>query len=183
MAAGIDLQSLQNEQADTDGACSAAVFVAWTEVMSVAITPTGVSSRVLLLMSGVLYSEGQPDLIAPVTFREAQVGYKVTRQIGAGAETDLVIGDASGSRTIVTGACKRVAESSSAIPTSGSSVTLPYLDAPGTVSAVTYRLYLTASQANTPAREVTLNCNSDTGTYATASFRQGRSSLVVVELM
>ena len=178
MAAGIDLQSLQNEQADTDGAASADVTTTWTEVMSVAITPSSIASKVLVLLSAVIHAEGPPKQTTP--YNEAVAGYKITRKIGAGAEADLVVGDAAGSRVRVTAAVKsNVSSGLSAASVSGGPAGFAHVDSPGTVSAVTYKLYIIDREA---WRNVNLNATSEP-THTTVDFRQGRSNLVVVELM
>jgi hypothetical protein len=164
LGGGINLQPLDNEQADHDAAQNSAVGTTLTAVMNVSITPSATGSRVLVLVSAMLYGAGV-----------GAVFYKVTRQIGAGAESDLLVGDAAGSRTRVTGG-GNVYVYNGANLVGGCSVNFPILDSPATVSAVTYRLYI-ASAATT------CGLNSTSGEVTTSAGRQPSSSLIAVEVL
>jgi hypothetical protein len=175
LAGGINVQPIRNDQADVDGGESARI-TAWTEVMSVAITPTATSSKVLVVFAGCV----GPEQYATV----AQQGiYKLTRRIGAGAEADILVGDAASSRARATGGTRvAVQQSSGQMGTSGMAVQVPYLDSPATVSAVTYRVYVRKGN-NTDAGGYYAFLNMDSAMRTDAPAKQPKSSLIVLEVM
>ena len=164
LGVGVGLQPVDNEQADHDAAQNSAVGTTLTAVMSASITPSATNSRVLVLASGMIYAAGAGGVL-----------FKLTRQIGAGAESDLVIGDAAGSRTRCTGGGNGYIYNGTDL-IAGFSMNFPILDSPATVSAVTYRLYI-ASAATT------CGLNSTSGQVTTSAGRQPSSSLILVEVL
>jgi hypothetical protein len=58
LAGGISVAPLRNDQADVDGGQGSRITT-WAEVMSVAITPTATSSKVLVVLAGCVGPESQ----------------------------------------------------------------------------------------------------------------------------
>jgi hypothetical protein len=172
LASGISVAPLRSDVEDVDGGQGSRI-TAWTEVMSVVITPTATSSKVLVVAAGNVGAETQV-----VGVQSAL--YKITRKIGAGAESDLLVGDSEGSRIQCAGGTHEApialagGQGTSTFP-----IHVPYLDSPATVSAVTYKIYV--KEKLTIAWGVCLNSSSNMS--STASGRQPNSSLIVMEVM
>jgi hypothetical protein len=169
---GISVAPLRNDVADVDGGQGSRI-TAWTEVMSVAITPTATSSKVMVIAAGNVGAEAQAGGVQSAL-------YKLTRKIGAGAEADILVGDSEGSRIQCGGATHEApialagGQGTSTFP-----IHIPYLDSPATVSEVTYKLYL--KEKLTITWGVCLNSNSNMS--STAAGRQPKSSLIALEVM
>jgi hypothetical protein len=172
LASGISVAPLRSDVEDVDGGQGSRI-TAWAEVMSVVITPTATSSKVLVVAAANVGAEGQTGGVQSAL-------YKLTRKIGAGAESDLLVGDADGSRIQCAGGTHEApVPSSGAAGTSTFPIHIPYLDSPATVSAVTYKIYV--KEKLTITWGVCLNSSSNMS--STASGRQPNSSLIVMEVM
>jgi hypothetical protein len=152
-SAGLFYQAVETQKTDTFSTSS----TSYTDVtgLSATITPTSASSRILVLVTGMVSSNSSP-----------VQHIKVVRGV-----TDIFIGAASGSRT----------QASSGVYTAGTneiqSLCIAGIDSPATTSATTYKIQTRASSA----ANVYFNRN-DSDTDSAINPR-GRSSIILVEIL
>lgn len=124
--------------------------------LSVSITPTSATNKILVLVSVGLttYSFGRPAM-------------KILRN-----STDIAIGDAGGSRTRITAGAAGGA-------LSASQINMNFLDSPATTSATTYSVYGVNLHTGTD----TIVCNQSAGDTDNAANGRSVSTITVMEVV
>ena len=155
LPAGSILQVVQTEKTDVS---SAVTGTAWTDFgLSVDITPSSISSQILILCKLQLSATG---------------GYDVKQRLMRNS-TPIFIGDADGSRPRATSSYIVTYHSGySSVP-----VSISYLDSPGTTSQVTYKV----QGSNYTTGTVWLN-RGPNDTNATDYESRTASSIIVMEV-
>jgi len=150
-AGGKILQVVQATKTDTATIASAS----FTDLgFSAAITPSATTSKVFVLFSMMLSSEGGE-----------RAGIKLVRN-----STDLLIGDTAGSRQRAT----------HSVMSSGSALAVPtvvsYLNSPSTTSETTYKIQAFCENSNN------FNINTTETDADSASYSRGASSVILMEV-
>ena len=134
-----------------------------TTTLSVSITPSSASSKILVLVN-LNGSSGTDDTI---------MALKILRD-----STDITLGDAAGSRTRSgVGFLGHTAASNTGIHTLNSGIMV--LDSPSTTSAITYKVQVMAGSSGGG----TLYMNRTVTDTDSASFSRGSSSIIAMEIL
>jgi hypothetical protein len=158
---GTILQVVSTNKTDT---FTSAANATWTDItgMSVSITPTSATSKVMIVVSmfGVFWQQGFNGMILSLLRGSTFIGG----------------GDAAGSRSQVIGTINSVGNSTSQIDV-GMQYHLTYIDSPATTSATTYKLQF---YQDAPANPIYVNrgrADTNSATYPRTS-----SSIIAIEV-